>query len=190
MNSGLTRVGGFIELSVLPTDIQESYGVTMARGENGYSMCPPLPDRLPVLPAINPAPFKNNYLPDTGTGSHRMTLKPEVSWNKWSILDFIQILLLPTQMHPFLRCRARIRYQSHHSSSICYASSPFLVQCDFSSFWNSPMWKGKDRTHWRCCAYHRLGSWSILCIRGCGSLFSALVSFSIYCRHIVVKSLR
>ena len=62
-NSGLVGVGGFIELSALPADIQESfraYGVTMTFGGNGFfgcSMCSPLPDTLPVPPATNPVPF-------------------------------------------------------------------------------------------------------------------------------------
>ena len=52
--SGLTGVGGFIELSALPSDVQESfrtYGVTMTFGRKGffgYSLCSPLPDKLPV----------------------------------------------------------------------------------------------------------------------------------------------
>ena len=56
-------VGGFIELSTLPADIQESFrthGVTMTFGGNGFfgcSMCSPLPDTLPVPPATNPVPF-------------------------------------------------------------------------------------------------------------------------------------
>jgi hypothetical protein len=56
-------VGGFIELSALHDDIQESfrtYGVTMTFGGNGFfgcSMCSPLPDTLPVPPATNPVPF-------------------------------------------------------------------------------------------------------------------------------------
>jgi len=60
---GLMGVGGFIELSTLPADIQESfrtYGVTMTFGANGFfgcSMCSPLPDTLPVPPATNPVPF-------------------------------------------------------------------------------------------------------------------------------------
>ncbi|KAF8815149.1 FAD/NAD(P)-binding domain-containing protein [Phlegmacium glaucopus] len=63
---GLTGVGGFIELSALPADIQESfrtYGVTMTFGRKGffgYSMCSPLPDKLPVAPsesATNSVPF-------------------------------------------------------------------------------------------------------------------------------------
>lgn len=62
-HSGLTGVGGFIELSALPAHIQESfrtYGVTMTFGANGffgYSMCSPLPDELPVAPSTSPAPF-------------------------------------------------------------------------------------------------------------------------------------
>jgi hypothetical protein len=62
-DSGLTGVGGFIELSALPADIQESfrtYGVTMTFGANGFfgcSTCSPLPDTLPVPPATNPVPF-------------------------------------------------------------------------------------------------------------------------------------
>ena len=61
--SGLMGVGGFIELSSLPADIQESfrsYGVTMTFGRNGFfgcSMCSPLPDTLPVPPTTNPVPF-------------------------------------------------------------------------------------------------------------------------------------
>ena len=62
-NSGLMGVAGFIELSALPDDIQESfrtYGVTMTFGGNGFfglSMCSPLPDTLPVPSATNPVPF-------------------------------------------------------------------------------------------------------------------------------------
>ena len=62
-NSGLMGVGGFIELSALPADIQESFsacGVTMTFGGNGFfgcSMCSPLPDTFPVPPATKPVPF-------------------------------------------------------------------------------------------------------------------------------------
>ena len=178
----------------------------------GYSMCSPLPNKLPVSPATNPTPFIQWWSTyEVATPPNRkeqiapedikaQLLSRHADWKSPYDSEaggfFEQIIDLECRSESFTfdprfwasrKYLARIRYQSCRPSSYVMPRLPFWSNETSPASETPPSGRGRVVLI-RCCAQYasRCGTRGILCIRRFDSLFSVLEPFSIDFEYTIV----